>query len=131
MGVVQAVTAHVAGHNASSFAKAYPGGATPAQLGAVCGYAGKASSALRAHVARGLGQGTKQQGITRYPQLGYSAWCGLLSVAERTAQATTAQQAQAQRAKAAKLWAAARKGGKQAKQQATAQATAQEPTAQA
>lgn len=138
MGVVQAVTGHVAKHTAQSFASTYPGGATPATLGAVCGYPGKRSSQLRAHVARNLQQGTVAQGITRYPPLSYAQWCQLLKLAERTVQAQPGSKPQVQaQAQAGKVWATARKGGKAASsgkrtaKQAAKAAPAATPTAQA
>jgi hypothetical protein len=120
--VVAAVRQHVAQYTSASFAKAYPGGATPAQLGAAVGYAGKRASQLRAYVARQHGAGTKAQGITRYPALSYGQWCKLFALAERTAKAQgdgNANAATAASANVRKLWQAARKGGKQAKAQAS------------
>lgn len=133
-GVVAAVTAHIGGLTAATFASTYGTGATPAQVGRACGYPGKASSGLRAYVARQHAAGTAQQGVTRYPPLSYAQWCKVLGLAQRahSTQATPKQQAQASTAVRG-LWAAARKGGKQAKQQAQQQATkpASKPAAKA
>jgi hypothetical protein len=135
--VVADVTAHIARHNAQSFASMYGGAATPAQVAAKCGYPGSKASALRQHLARQHGQGAQRTGHGRYPALTLAQWQQALRIAQavRKPEATAQARSKAS-AQVGKLLWAQRKGAGQAKRQAAQRKAQQagqqaEPTAQA